>query len=1445
MKYNILKKLKINRPTITLTTLLFMLAGPTSAWADGSWISDMCRVTLSGGTLTVRPLNDTGAMQNYTSSSDRPWNSQKGNITSIVIGSGVTSIGDYAFSGFTNLTSVTFEANSHLATIGHYAFNGCNNTNFTSITIPARVSSIGNSAFGNCSNLASVTFEASSQLTTIDQDAFSNCKLATFTIPVRVASIGNSAFSGCTDLATVTVFAPSCTLGTGVFADCNSLSDIYVFGDKVANYQGATNWSNYNIISEIPNSGNCGATGHESDVKYVLTGTSPNYTLTIMKVGETGAMADYGSANTIPWYSYRDNIEAVVINDGVTSIGNYALSNLGNANFTSLTIPISVKTIGTNAVYNCQNLETVDIGNGVETIGLNAFKSCSKLENLTIGSSVTSIGNYAFNFCSALTSVTIPANVEEIKYHAFNDCSNLASVTCYATNVPSLGEEVFDGNKDNRKIYVFKDFESAYENATNWSSYADKIEALTPVKSGYCGDPEVNSGENVKWELVGTSGNYALHISGTGAMANYSSPSVSPWDSYWASLKSVVIEDGVTSIGERAFRYLTKVTTISLGSDVTRIGKSAFGTCKGLTSVIIPNNVTDIDDGAFSGCIDLETISFGSGVTRIGMYAFQGCTSLSSVNLPDNLTIIGGEAFRYCNNAGFTSIDIPASVTSIGNAAFSGCTNLATVTLNSNPNIAAAAALIPPAFDNNTTIKMNLTATIGANGEYWMTFYNKNYNFEADENTQVFKAALSEDKLTLRELTANKIVTRNKPVILKSTTNHITLTRTTSASSNDFDTNNSLSGVSAAEGKEVTENPSTIYALNSGAQGVGFYKVVTGNTIGVGNAYVTSTSTSDFLPFVTVVASGNCGTTDHESDVTWELTDKGTLTISGTGTGAMADFGWAYQDNKSPFCNNTNITSIVIGEGVTSIGNKAFLSCSNLATVSIPSTLATIGDHAFHSCSNLTTISVAAGNTNFATEDGILYNYDKTTAILCPAKKGGAIALPATVTTLPTSLFNGNTNITSLDLSACTNLTTISGSLCYGCTALASVTLPASVSIIDQMAFEGCNNLTTINLSQCSSLNEIRTQAFNGCALLAGTHTLPNTITSIGSYAFNNCAALQELVIQSPFTTFAANGFGSSTFDGCTLLKLSISDTDLAEDMLSNTNHNWHRYAYMLKTMPFTASGVTLSPILNNISATLDMTSNTAVEIAKDIAVSNVNLTCTLTEGKPCTVMFPFASTPYFIGGGTFYEFTGVEYNGTAGKWIATMTAKGTYDNLTANTPYLLVPTGTAFNSNITTSSSTVTLNTTTNSKQTVVGDWTFKGVYAEKTWAAADCGSDYGFAAASGKAVDGVTDVAAGDFVKLAEGAHIKPMRAYLTYTGTGNPWATTNAPRRAGSELPQSICVVLVNTDGSTTEIGTLTPSYSDSEGVWYSLDGVRLNGKPTTKGLYINNGRKVVLK
>jgi len=136
---------------------------------------------------------------------------------------------------------------------------------------------------------------------------------------------------------------------------------------------------------------------------------------------------------------------------------------------------------------------------------------------------------------------------------------------------------------------------------------------------------------------------------------------------------------------------------------------------------------------------------------------------------------------------------------------------------------------------------MNLTAN-AAGGANWLTFYNQNYNFQADANTQIFKAALSDKDLTLTELTTDKIVNAGNAVILKSTAGTITMTLTSTASNNDF-SGNSLQGVNDPAGVTAAD-PSTTFVLNyTSTNGVGFYKLATGSTVGVGKAYLTYSGT--------------------------------------------------------------------------------------------------------------------------------------------------------------------------------------------------------------------------------------------------------------------------------------------------------------------------------------------------------------------------------------------------------------------------------------------------------------------------------------------------------------------------------------------------------------------------------------------------------------------------
>ena len=275
----------------------------------------------------------------------------------------------------------------------------------------------------------------------------------------------------------------------------------------------------------------------------------------------------------------------------------------------------------------------------------------------------------------------------------------------------------------------------------------------------------------------------------------------------------------------------------------------------------------------------------------------------------------------------------------------------------------------------------------------------------------------------------------------------------------------------------------------------------------------------------------------------------------------------------------------------------------------------------------------------------------------------------------------------------------------------------------------------------------------------------------------------------------------------------------------------------------------------NGMTALLDGTSVDQVDIPSgdNIIVNHVTSNRTFTPGKASTVMLPFNYTCSGEEGGTFYKFVGVEKENNV--WVATMQKTGNDANnestLIANTPYLFMPTATGMSfPNI---NGSVTLSTEGGGNCETADEgshWTFKGTYEYKEWIsgganAAEIGKVYGFA---GVAKD---DINVGDFVKVANGAKIRPMRAYLLWNDTPNSANARSFTRGAAAtdeELPQSITVRLVGSNGETNAIGTLDTKTGemtfDSE-AWYTLDGVRLSGKPSKKGLYINNGRKVVIK
>jgi len=251
------------------------------------------------------------------------------------------------------------------------------------------------------------------------------------------------------------------------------------------------------------------------------------------------------------------------------------------------------------------------------------------------------------------------------------------------------------------------------------------------------------------------------------------------------------------------------------------------------------------------------------------------------------------------------------------------------------------------------------------------------------------------------------------------------------------------------------------------------------------------------------------------------------------------------------------------------------------------------------------------------------------------------------------------------------------------------------------------------------------------------------------------------------------------------------------------------------------------------------------IEITSGIEVSQVELNRDFTANQPATVMLPFSlGTGQTVNGGSFYKFSGVTKDGD--EWKALFTVVAT---LKANTPYLFMPSATGqmtFDLN----GGTVTLNTTTTGETgSTASNWEFRGTYAKVQWDGtdsdpSDLSKTYGFA-------KGNATIAAGQFVHFAAGAWLKPMRCYLVYNGSTEGGTFQNAPSRtrgaaSTEELPQTITVVLLSSSGETTAIGTLDTKTGDiTLDGWYTMDGRKLEGKPTKKGLYINNGRKIVIK
>lgn len=293
--------------------------------------------------------------------------------------------------------------------------------------------------------------------------------------------------------------------------------------------------------------------------------------------------------------------------------------------------------------------------------------------------------------------------------------------------------------------------------------------------------------------------------------------------------------------------------------------------------------------------------------------------------------------------------------------------------------------------------------------------------------------------------------------------------------------------------------------------------------------------------------TGKCG-----NNVTWALTESGTLTISGTGK--MYDYDIYYWKSPPWYKYVDIIKKVVINRGVNSIGEDAFSDCSNLTSVTIPNTVAVIGGAAFSDCDSLTSITIPS---NVNTIGGSAFSgCDKLSKVTisngvttlgnvvfsnCPSLR--SIVLPSSITRMGTSTFVNDKNLTNVTLPA--NIKSIPWGTFQGCTSLRNVKIPAGVTQIGGDAFKGCTNLTTVILP--SGLTAL-TSAFTGCTSL--THmVIPSGVTSISDHVFYQCTNIKYVTIPASVTSI-----GRYAFDSCGLTDIYYENGPLTWRSLVDNN---------------------------------------------------------------------------------------------------------------------------------------------------------------------------------------------------------------------------------------------------------------------------------------------------
>lgn len=1254
--------------------------------------------------------------------------------------------------------------------------------NVTTAVIPQSVKSIGISAFTECSKLEVADLPAG--LTTLADAAFYNCKaLKKVTIPVGLTAICYDTFYGCEALTEVTLNDGLQEIGRQAFYSCKSLERI-----------------------TIPSS--------------------------VKTVGESA-------------FVWCLSLTEAIVSEGVKTFGNSVF--YGCKNLSTLSIPSTLETISFETFANCEALTSVTIPEGVKTIEKYAFKNCKGMTEVFFPVSLTSIGEQAFQDCIKLETVTIPEGVVTIEDKAFFDCKGLTNII-FHHGVTTLGESSFCGCTSLKSLTLPASLETIGESAFYGCSALTAVIIPEGIKhiNGYA----FYACSNLTNIIL------PVGLESIGSHAFYTC-----WN-----LESITINEGVQTIGTYAFKDCPKLTKVyNYMKTPAQIDEFTFNNLDTKTLYVLPGYVDAYESAPFwqdfGSIVEMsQTWTDGKGITWTFSYDGTSATIIKCDKpeghltipatvymgeMPFGVTALADNAFTSKDN--LLSVIIPEGVTKIGKYAFHSCGNLKDVVLPSTlTNIA------PDAFTGYSTmvnVISYMEAPVSITGEY--TFSNRSeatlYVPEGTKATYEAANGWKEFK-NIKEFSLDDHWLDSEATLFMYS--HV----------NDLDV--ALTECSRKVGDIVI--PKNIVKGNS-------IVVVTALADDVFNAAdkhcegITSISIPESVTSIGEKAFFYCENLTSVN-VPAQVTEIKLMTFSccKSLTSIKLPEGLTTIGSVA-FDECTSLKNIYIPEGVTSIGNSAFGNCSSLKSINLPENLETTGDKVFMNCTNLK-----------------------------------SIMLPKGVKEIGDHMFDGCSSLASVIIPA--GVTKIGHWAFFNCTNLASVTIPESVASIGSEAFNGCSNLSVVNCSirDIVSINsltfsnranaslyvyedvaedyrtaqywqdfDIRTVKYAswtaadgnvwqyitghffgsdqtiayivGCSRPEGDVTVPEQVTdgtntydvvAIYDYAFTNSHNLTTVTIPE-----GVQLIGEMAFRGCTSLTAVTMPSTLAYIQPGAFQYCWD------------ITSIDLPAGLNLIGDKAFYGCDNLTTVNSYVASPVEIEAYTFTNRNNATLYVPMGSKDGYLvaeywkqflrivemsditevqltvgaaGVATFASDYPLDFSGITGikAYIANAFNPRTGKLVLTRVDY--VPAGTGLYIKGQKGTYDIPIQSTTNYVINMLVAVTKATTVAPET-------DEYtNFILANGEYGVG--------FYTLSQEGTIAAGKAYLQLP-------TMQVPNMVGPVALEFDDEETTGIDDMEAQTSGVDPQFTNTE--WYTLDGQLLNGKPTQKGVYIVNGRKVIVK